>query len=156
MKTWQDKPTKEFFDELFRVSKNQIIFGANNFELPSYKGFFVWKKKTIGENFTMSMCELAYISEGLGTIAKMYECMPQRDKDNNFHPTSKPVKLYSWLLQKYAKQGWKILDTHIGSGSLAIACHDLGYSLVGCEINEDYFSQMVKRITNHQNQLKLF
>ena len=156
MDKWNDKPTKEYFDELFRVSKHQIIFGANNFELPPYKGFFVWKKKTIGEDFTMSMCELAYVSEGLSTIAKMYECAPQRDKDNDFHPTSKPTKLYDWLLHKYAKGGWKILDTHLGSGSIAIACHKEGYSLVGCEIDEGYFGKAVERIKTSMAQQRLF
>lgn len=156
MQKWNDKPSKEFFDELFRVSKHQIIFGANNFELPTYKGFFVWKKKTIGEDFTMSMCELAYVSEGLSTIAKMYECAPQRDKDNAFHPTSKPIQLYRWLLHKYAKGGWKILDTHIGSGSSAIACYMEGHELVGCEINEEYFDKMVVRVRNSMTQGSLF
>ena len=102
MRSFGDRPSKELFSELFRVSKEQIIFGANNFELPPYKGFIVWKKKTISEDFTMSMAEIAYISEGLGTISKVYECAPQgTGNDPRIHPTQKPVALYSWIYQKF-------------------------------------------------------
>ena len=112
------KPNKEYFDELFRVSKNQIVWGANNFDLPNYKGFVCWKKRTIGENFNMSMCEIAFISEKLGTISKFIELAPQGTKDDpRIHPTQKPIKLYQWLLQNYSKKGEKILDTHLGSGN---------------------------------------
>ena len=156
MQKWSDKPTKEYFDELFRISKNQIIWGANNFYLPSYKGFVVWKKKTIGENFTMSMCELAYISEGLGTISKMFEYPPHRDADNDFHPTSKPIQLYKWLLTKYAKEGDKIFDSHFGSLSIGIACHDLSFQLDACELDKEYYEQAKKRLYNHQRQLTIF
>ena len=112
MDKFGDKPTSLYFEELFRVSHNQIIWGANNFTLPNYKGFVVWKKLTISDKFTMSMAEIAYISEGLGTVSKIFECAPQgKGSDPRIHPTQKPIALYSWLLQKYAKKGDKILDT---------------------------------------------
>ena len=151
------KPQKPFFDELFRVSKNQIIWGANNFDLPNYKGFVVWKKKTIGETFTMSMCELAYISEDLGTVSKFIEHAPQgTNEDPRIHPTQKPVKLYEWLLKNYAKEGDRILDTHLGSGSSAIAAHNYNFDFVGIELDQDYYNAAVKRYEQHKSQLVLF
>lgn len=148
-----DKPNDEYFNELFRVSKNQIIWGANNFNLPNYKGFIVWKKLTISDAFTMSMAELAYISEGLGTTSKIYECAPQgTTRDPRIHPTQKPVALYKWLLHNYAKQGDKILDTHGGSMSIAIACHDMGFDLDLYELDEDYFKAGKARLEKHQQQ----
>ena len=99
MDCFGNKPTKEYFDELFRVSKNQIIFGANNFELPPYKGFIVWEKLTISEEFTMSMAEIAYISESLGTTSKIFKYAPQgKPDDPRVHPCQKPVALYEWIL----------------------------------------------------------
>ena len=152
-----DKPTSLFFDELFRISRNQIIWGANNFTLPNYKGFVIWKKLTISENFTMSMAELAYISEGLGTISKIFEYAPQGKKeDPRIHPTQKPVQLYKWLLQNYAKEGDKILDTHFGSLSIGIACHDLHFDLTACELDTEYYEKAKQRLINHQRQLTIF
>ena len=149
-----DKPDKTYFDELFRVSKNQIIWGANNFTLPNYKGFVIWKKLTISEAFTMSMAELAYISEGLGTVSKIFECAPQGTaSDPRIHPTQKPVALYKWLLTNYAKPGDKILDTHVGSASSLIACHDLGFDAVGFEIDPDYYNESKDRLERHMRQL---
>ena len=104
----------------------------------------------------MSMCELAYISEGLGTISKCFECAPQRDNDNTFHPTSKPVKLYEWLLHKYAKEGDKIFDSHFGSPSIGIACHKLEFQLDACELDPDYYQQAKKRLLDFQKQQTLF
>ena len=103
MDEFGDKPTQEYFDELFRVSKNQIIWGANNFTLPEYNGFVVWDKG-IPEKFTMSMCELAYISEGLGTISKLIH-IRSAGSEEKIHPTQKPVKLYKWLLETYMSEG---------------------------------------------------
>lgn len=154
MKQFGDKPDLLFFNELIRVSKEQIIFGANNFQLPPFKGFIVWKKKTIGENFTMSMCELASLSEGLGTISKMIELAPQ--DPNRIHPTQKPVKLYSWILKTYAVPGQKILDTHVGSGSSRIACDEYGVEFVGSELDEQYFKDHEKRFNNYKAQLTIF
>ena len=150
-------PTNKYFIELHRVSKNQIIWGANNFQLPQFKGFVIWKKKTISEVFTMSMCEIASLSEELGTVSKWIEIAPQGTKeDPRIHPTQKPVKLYEWILMNYAKEGDKILDTHRGSASLDIACHNLGFDLVTCELDTDYFNDGNKRLNQHQNQLKMF
>ena len=152
-----DKPDKTYFDELFRVSKNQIIWGANNFTLPNYKGFVIWKKLTISEAFTMSMAELAYLSEGLSTVSKIFEYAPQgKPDDPRIHPTQKPVQLYKWLLQNYAKEGDTILDTHFGSLSIGIACHDLKFDLTAIELDKDYYEQAKERLINHQRQLTLF
>ena len=150
------KPTKEYFDELFRVSKNQIIWGANNFSLPEYKGFVVWKKKTISEDFTMSMAEIAFISEGLGTISKVFEYPPQGGSDGRIHPTQKPVKLYEWLLNRYAKPGDKILDTHVGSASSLIACHNTNHKYVGFEIDEEYYRLAKERLNRETAQMNIF
>ena len=157
MKSLEGRPQKEYFDELIRVSKNQIIWGANNFQLPQFMGFIVWKKLTISEEFTMSMAEIASLSNGLGTTSKIFEYAPQGKKDDpRIHPTQKPVALYKWLLDKYAKQGDKILDTHLGSGSIAIACHDYGFELTACELDKEYYDKAIQRIKNHVAQQKLF
>lgn len=154
MKCFGDRPTEEYFTELFRISENQIIWGANNFVLPPYKGFAIWKKKTISDVFTMSMCEMAYLSENLGTISKLFEYQPQ-DK-YRIHPNQKPVALYKWLLKNYAKDGDTILDTHLGSGSSAIAAHDGHFKFTGIELDAYYYEAAKKRIINHQRQINLF
>ena len=154
MKSLEGRPTSEYWKELYRVSKEQIIWGANNFEQPQWKGFVVWKKKTISENFTMSMCEIASLSENLGTTSKWIEIAPQNP--NRIHPTEKPVKLYEWLLLNYAKEGDTILDTHLGSGSIAIACYNLGFELTGYEIDKEYFEAANKRIEQHKQQGRLW
>lgn len=157
MKTLEGRPGKEFFNELCRVSKNQIVWGANNFELPQFKGFVVWKKITISEDFSMSMAEIASISEGLSTVSKIFECAPQGKKDDpRIHPTQKPIKLYEWLLTNYAKPGQKIFDSHMGSGSSAIASNNLGFVYVGCELDKDYYEAACKRIQKHSQQERLF
>jgi len=153
LKNWNNKPKKEYFDELFRVSKNQIIWGANNFGL-EFKGFVVWRKKSISLNFNMSMCEIASLSEGLSTISKMFEFAPQQK--NRIHPTQKPIELYKFLLERYAKEGDKILDTHLESGSIAIACHNLGCDLTARELDKEYFEAAIKRIERHKQQLTMF
>lgn len=152
-----DKPTKEYFEELQRVSKEQIIWGANNFELPPYKGFLVWEKLTISEGFTMSQAEIAAISEGLGTTSKIFKHMPQGTKgDPRIHPTQKPVALYAWIFSRYAKPGEKVLDTHLGSGSSRIAAYDAGLDFVGCEIDKDYFKAQEARFAAHAAQLTMW
>jgi site-specific DNA-methyltransferase (adenine-specific) len=154
MKSLEGRPTKEYFEELKRVSKNQIIWGANNFQLPQFKGFFVWEKG-IPFDFTMSMCEIAAISDGIGTISKIWKYRIA-GAEKRIHPTQKPIKLYEKLLMTYAKDGDKILDTHLGSGSIAIACHNLGFDLEGYELDKDYFDAAKKRLEQHQAQKRLF
>ena len=154
MESLEGRPSEEYWKELKRVSRNQIIWGANNFELPQWKGFVVWKKKSIGENFTMSMCEIASLSEELGTVAKWIEVRPQ--DPNRVHPTQKPVKLYEWLLMNYAKEGDKILDTHLGSGSIALACNNLGFDLTACELDTEYYNAAIKRLKEYKQQLRMF
>ena len=154
MQTLNGRPPKKYWSELQRVSLKQIIWGANNFELPQWKGFVVWNKKKISEKFSMSMAEIASLSENISTISKIVEMVPSND--NKIHPTQKPVKLYEWLLINYAKEGDKILDTHLGSGSIAIACHNLGYDLEGYELDKDYYEAATKRLKQHQSQIRMF
>lgn len=151
-----DKPSDDYFAELFRVSKNQIIWGANNFTLPNYKGFIVWEKLSISENFTMSQAEIAYISDGLGTTSKIFKFAPQGTReDPRIHPTQKPIPLYAWIFSRYAKPGDKILDTHLGSGSSRIAAYDAGLDFVGCEIDQDYFKAQEERFAAHSAQIRI-
>lgn len=151
------RPDVAFFDELRRCSVEQIIWGANNFQLPQFKGFVIWKKKTISEDFTMSMCEIASISEGLGTVSKLFECEPQGKKsDPRIHPNMKPIALYKWLLSKYSKPDQRIFDSHLGSGSSAIAAHYFGCEFVGCEIDKDYFNAAVERFKRETRQVDMF
>ena len=154
MKSLEGRPTEDYFKELLRVSKEQIIWGANNFQLPQWKGFVAWKKKTIGIDFTMSMLEIASLSENLGTTSKWIEIAPQNP--NRIHPTQKPVKLYEWILMNYAKEGYKILDTHLGSGSIALACHNLKFDLTACELDKEYFDSAMLRLKRHKQQLTMF
>jgi site-specific DNA-methyltransferase (adenine-specific) len=152
VKHWDIAPDETYFNELARVSKNQIIWGGNYFPLPATRCFLVWRKLTISEGFTMAMCEYAWTS--FNENAKWIEIAPQDSK--RFHPTQKPVKLYEWLLTNYAKPVDKILDTHLGSGSIAIACHNLGFYLTGYEIDADYYQAACKRLEEHQRQSTLF
>lgn len=151
-------PSKEYFNELFRVSKNQIIWGANYFceFLPSGTGWLFWNKLN-GLDNCFSDGEFAFSSKGIQS--KYFECSAFHDlkggKDR-IHPTQKPTKLYKWILKNYAKQGDKILDTHLGSGSIAIACHDYGFDLTACELDKEYFDKAMQRINNHTAQQKLF
>ena len=164
-KGWDnERPSAEYFTELQRVSKNQIIWGGNYFAdlLPPKKGWIFWDKKiTNANNTNFSDGELAWTS---------FDCILRRftydwigfgylnnpQGENKIHPTQKPVALYKWLLDKYAKEGDKILDTHLGSMSIAIACHDYGFELTGCELDKEYFDKGVQRVKNHVSQLKLF
>lgn len=157
MKNFGNKPNESFFEELFRISKNQIIWGANNFSLPNYKGFLVWEKTNVPEDFTMSMAEIAYLSEGLGTISKIFKHSARgTPNEPRFHPTQKPIALYTWVYSRYAKPGDRILDTHLGSGSSRIAAWDAGLDFVGCEIDRDYFGAQEQRFAAHTAQLNLF
>tara|TARA_R110002124_G_scaffold120087_7_gene277880 strand:+ start:1421 stop:2038 length:618 start_codon:yes stop_codon:yes gene_type:complete len=148
---WDDTvPTKEYFEELKRVSENQIIWGGNYFELHSYRTFITWDKMTYVP--TMSQVELAYTS--FDSPARLIKI--NSNQLDRIHVTQKPVKLYEWLLMNYAKEGDKILDTHLGSGSIALACHNLGFDLVGCELDTEYYDAACKRLKQHQAQLTMF
>ena len=145
-------PNDEYFYELFRVSKNQIIWGSNYFELPAVKGIIAWDK--ICDKTDFSDFELAWSSFERG--AKIFRLPIQAESQRRIHPTQKPVALYKWILENYAKPNDKILDTHLGSGSIAIACHDYAYDLTAAELDKDYFDAAMKRIEQHTNQQKLF
>ena len=162
------KPSDEYFIELFRVSNNQIIWGANYFKLPHSESWICWHKlnglnKGLG---TMSEFELAWTSHGnkarylgltyLGNTEGFTKPTPNYNATKRIHPTQKPVKLYEWLLANYAKQGDKILDTHLGSGSSAIAAHYGGFDFVGCELDTDYFNAASKRFEQATAQLAMF
>jgi site-specific DNA-methyltransferase (adenine-specific) len=151
-KEWDKMPSKEYFNELFRVSKNQIIWGGNYFELPRTRGFIVWDKQQPFPNF--SACEYAWTS--FYVPAKIFVQATTRTNEKKIHPTQKSVKLYEYCLHHFAKENDKILETHLGSGSIAIACHERGFELVACEIDKDYFDASIKRIKNHISQQRLF
>ena len=152
-KNWDDNiPKKKYFTELFMVSKNQIIWGGNYFDLPPTQGFFVWDKKQ-PHDFSLAMCEYAWSS--LQKPAKMWTLSVLKEK-GKIHPTQKPVELYEWLLMNNAKDGDKILDTHLGSGSIAIACHNLGFDLTACELDKEYYENALKRLKQHTLQQRLF
>ena len=152
-KQWDNAtPNKDYFKELFRVSKNQIIWGGNYFDLPPTQGFFIWDKKQ-PHDFSLAMCELAWSS--IQKPAKMWSLSVLKER-GKIHPTQKPIELYEWLLINNTKEGDKILDTHLGSGSIAIACHNLGYDLTACELDKDYYDAAMKRIEQHKAQQRLF
>ncbi len=152
-KQWDNNiPNKEYFNELFRVSKNQIIWGGNYFDLSPTQGFFIWDKKQ-PHDFSLAMCEYAWSS--LQKPAKMWSLSVLKEK-GKIHPTQKPVELYEWILLNNAKEGDKILDTHLGSGSIAIACHNLGFDLTACELDKDYYEAAMKRINEHKQQIRMF
>ena len=171
-KEWDNEiPNKEYFDELFRVSKNQIIWGGNYFPLPLINSWIVWNKLQVLE--TRSDGEMAWTSfkkplkivpllqdgfkrgQNVGYNQPVIYNEPFSGKQT-IHPTQKPIALYKWLLDKYAKPGDKILDTHLGSGSIAIACHDYKFDLTACELDKEYFDKAMQRINNHTAQQKLF
>jgi site-specific DNA-methyltransferase (adenine-specific) len=151
-KKWDNSvPKKEYFDELFRVSKNQIIWGGNYFELPPSQYFAIWDKGETMYGRDFAECEFAWVRSG-GT--RIFKKTP--NQSDRIHPTQKPVKLYEWLLTNYAKEGDKILDTHLGSGSIAIACHNLKFDLTGYELDAEYYEAATKRLKQHQAQQRLF
>jgi site-specific DNA-methyltransferase (adenine-specific) len=155
-------PPPEYFAELFRVAKNQIMWGANHYvDLIGRRSpcWIVWDKENGGNDF--ADCELAYTSfdSAVRKYKFQWKGMLQGDmknKEARIHPNQKPVKLYEWLLTNYAKPGQRILDTHLGSGSSAIACNNMGYEIVGMEIDEDYYNSACERITQAQKQIRLF
>ncbi len=151
-KKWdKNTPNDEYFKELFRVSKNQIIWGGNYFDLPPSQYFAIWDKGETMYGRDFAECEFAWVRNGGTRIYKKSPNQPDR-----IHPTQKPTQLYRWILDKYAKQGDKILDTHLGSGSIAIACHDYGFDLIACELDKEYYDKAMERINNHVAQLQMF
>jgi site-specific DNA-methyltransferase (adenine-specific) len=145
MNNWNNiKPTKEYFDELFRVSKHQIVWGSNNFSMPESEYFIVWDKKQSVENFASA--EYAWTNCPMPAKVFRYSIHQHNvDKGEKIHPTMKPIALYQWLLKNYAKPGYKILDTHLGSGSSRIAAYKLGFDFWSYEIDRDYFEAQEKR-----------
>ena len=153
-KDWDTSiPSDEYFKELYRVSKNQIIWGGNYFNLGICNKFIIWDKE-IPEGLSFSDCEYAWTS--FSGANKIFRYSAYLNKSEKFHPTQKPPQLYKWLIDKYAKPNDKILDTHLGSGSIAIACHDYGFDLTACELDKEYFDKAMERINNHMAQQKLF
>ena len=160
---WDVKPSREYFDELMRVSKNQVIWGGNYFTdyLPPSKSFICWDKRYAGLVRSFADCEYAWCSENLG-VARMFRYVwdgmiqgNMKNKEERFHPTQKPVALYKWILDNYAKPGDKILDTHVGSASSLIACEDLGFKYVGFEIDAEYYKLGTERIAAHTAQMTI-
>lgn len=161
-KDWDKEiPSGDYFSELFRISKNQIMWGGNYLtkHLPPSPAWIVWNKDNGDNGF--SDCELAWSSFTCGL--RMFKCTwngmiqyDMKNKEDRFHPTQKPIRLYKWLLKNYAKEGDKILDTHLGSQSSRIAAFDMGFDFTGYELDESYFIAGNKRFAQHKAQLKLF
>lgn len=154
-------PTDEYWEQLFRISKNQIVWGVNYFYSDKLVGGRIVWDKDVPDGYSKSKCELAYKSFGVGVdyIKVTWHGMLQynmKDKEDRIHPTQKPILLYKQLLAKYAKNGDKIIDTHFGSGSIAIACYDMGFDLTAYEIDKEYFDAACKRLDNHKKQLTLW
>jgi len=155
---WDIKPSPEYFKELFRVSKYQIIWGANNFTLPNTEYFVIWDKHQTVDNFASAEYAWTNCKKPAQVFRySIHKTMSDRKAEGGkIHPTQKPVKLYEWLLMNYAKEGDKILDTHLGSGSIALACHNLNYDLTACELDTEYYNAAMKRLKQHQQQLTMF
>lgn len=162
---WDKKPDKSYFDELFRVSQKQIVWGGNYFTdyLPPSKSFVIWDKRgsdKMANDF--SDCEYAWLSSGMG-VPRIYRYVwmgmiqeNMKEKDDRFHPTQKPISLYQWLLDKYAKKDFKILDTHAGSASSLIACYRAGIDGWGFEIDKEYYEKAKQRLERAKNQVSIF
>lgn len=151
-KSWDSAvPDQAYFNELFRVSKNQVIWGGNYFDLRPSQYFCIWDKGETMYGRDFAECEYAWVKKG-GT--RIFKNSP--NQLDRIHPTQKPVKLYDWLLKNYAKEGDKILDTHLGSGSIAIAAHYGGFDFVGCELDKDYFDAAKQRFDDQTRQKAMF
>jgi len=149
---WDYAPTEEYFKEMFRVSKNQIIWGGNYFSLPPTRCFLIWDKLTISEKFSMAMCEYAWTS--FNANAKRIELAPQDSA--RFHPTQKPLQLFKWCLNLYSKENDLILDCYSGSGTTAIACSELNRKFICVEKDEFYFNKSIERLEKYRQQPQLF
>ena len=151
-KKWDDAiPNEKYFDELRRISNEQIIWGGNYFPLPPSKHFLIWDKGESMYGRDFAECELAWSS--MNKVARIFKMNP--NQLDRFHPTQKPIRLYEWLLTNYAKKGQRILDTHLGSGSSAIAAHYFGVDFVGCELDKDYFEAAKARFDMATKQLAM-
>lgn len=155
-KDWdKNAPTKQYFAELFRISKNQIIWGGNYFELPPCKNYIIWDKE-IPKGLSFADCEMAWTS--FDNAPKMFRYSAYLDKADKIHPTQKPIDLYDWIVSKYAKPEYKIIDTHLGSGNIAQAIDKanridkLNLQFVGIELDSEYFDASIKRFKQHCNQ----
>ena len=149
---YNEAPPPEYFKELFRVSKNQLIFGGNYFVLPPSRGIAIYKKQ-VAFGFSMAMFEYIWTSYSMN--AKIFEANQVGRPGERIHPTQKPVKLYGMLLAHYAKPGDKVLDTHAGSGSCLVACHRAGHPFVGFEIDKDYHAAATERLEEERRQMAL-
>lgn len=151
--SWDYAPGEDYFTELFRVSKEQIIWGGNYFALPPNRCFLVWEKTNIPEKFSMAMAEYAWCS--FNDNAKIVK-LSSAGIAGRFHPTQKPEELYRWIYQHYSKPGYKILDTHLGSGSNRRAAYDFGLDFVGCEIDKEYFDKQEQAFEDYTAQMQLW
>ena len=153
--TWDIKPTDEYWNQLFRVSKNQIVFGANNFTMPPSEYFLIWDKAQTVDNFATA--EYAWVSMGLKKPAKIYRySIHKHNHTDKIHPTQKPIDLYRWIFHNYAKPDFKILDTHLGSQSSRIAAHKHGLDFTGFELDAEYFDKGNKRFDDFISQTTIF
>jgi site-specific DNA-methyltransferase (adenine-specific) len=161
------KPSDEYFKELFRVSKNQIIWGGNYFNLPHSEGWICWDKTfKYNQKLNVGEFELAWSSLDIkhsfirftscGNFQGWTKPRARYDKKKSFHPTSKAIEIYEYCLDNYAKEGDRILDTHLGSGSIAIACHNRKFNLTACELDKEYYEASIKRINQQIAQQRLF
>ena len=158
-KEWDNAiPTAEYWEQLFRVSKNQIVWGGNYMTeyLPPKMGWIFWDKKTGESDFSDGELAWTSFNKALRKFEWMWSGFKKQRPEERIHPTQKPVKLYEWILMNYAKEGDKILDTHFGSLSIGIACHDLGFELTAIELDKDYYEAGKKRLIEHQMQLTIF
>lgn len=152
---WDVAPEKEVFDEIFRVSRHQVIWGGNYFSLPPARCFLIWRKLTISESFSMAMAEYAWTSYNAN--AKVYECAPQgKVGDPRFHATQKPIDLYRWIYGMFTKPGMTVFDPFLGSGSSRIAAYEAGLNFIGCEIDPGYFQKQEERFERMTAQMTMF
>lgn len=152
---WDVAPEKEVFDEIFRVSRQQVVWGGNYFRLPPTRCFLIWRKLSISENFSMAMAEYAWTS--FNSNAKVFECAPQgKPNDPRFHATQKPIDLYRWIFGLFTKPGMTVFDPFLGSGSSRIAAYEAGLNFIGCEIDETYFRKQEERFDRMTDNYSMF
>ncbi len=158
-KKWDsERPPIEYFQELQRVSKNQIIWGGNYFSdmLRPTGSWIVWDKQVVMPTFSDGELAWCSMKNSVKMARFLWAGYLKCEKTSRIHPTQKPVGLYHWLLENYAKEGDKILDTHVGSASSLIACNNLNFDVVGCELDEEYYSNAQERIKEETAQMSIF